>query len=124
MEFKWADDLLQKKINEKIVENLMEKLSNHSDVVAEVIDHEIARRNLIESLSTYECKYGFAPNKIIMGYNVYQYFQTQFRYEYIKGTGFDFLLDGKTNSYFWGVPIELDKENTNRLEIGHMIKLS
>ena len=119
MEFKWADDLLQKKINEKIVENLMEKLNIDSDVVAEVIDYEITKRNLIESLGEYECKYGFTPNKIIMGNNVYQCFRRQFYYGYIEEE------DLKSYPYeFYGVPVEVDHKNPNRLEIGHMIKLA
>ena len=119
MEFKWSDDLLQKKINEKIVENLMEKLNNHSDVVSELVDYEITKRNLIESLSEYECKYGFTPNKIIMGNNVYQCFRRQFYYGYIE--------EEDLKSYpctFYGVPVEVDHSNPNRLEIGHMIKLA
>ena len=119
MEFKWADDLLQKKINEKIVENLMEKLNIDSDVVAEVIDYEITKRNLIESLGEYECKYGFTPNKIIMGNNVYQCFRRQFYYGYIEEE------DLKSYPYtFYGIPVEVDYKNLNRLEIGHMIKLA
>ena len=124
MEFKWADDLLQKKINEKIVENLMEKLNIHSDVVAEVIDYEITKRNLIESLSTYECKYGFTPNKIIMGCNVHKYFQRQFHHEYNDSKELRGYLSNETTCYFYGVPVEVDYNNPNKLEIGHMIKLA
>jgi hypothetical protein len=121
MEFKWAEDLLQKKINEKMVEHLME-VNKSNPVVEKIMDYKAIERNLIESLSVYECKYGFTPNKIVMGYDVYQYFQTQFYCEYVKEK--DEYLGYKTTCAFWGVPIEVDYKNPNRLEIGHMIKFS
>ena len=62
-------------------------------------------------------------NKIIMGCNVYQEFQRQFYYGYIEEKEIlDCALTSK--SKFYGIPVEVDYENLNRLEIGHMIKLS
>ena len=58
-----------------------------------------------------------------MGCNVYQEFQRQFYYGYIEEKEIlDCALTSK--SKFYGIPVEVDYENLNRLEIGHMIKLS
>ena len=77
MKFKWSEDLLQKKINEKIVENLMEKLNKQSDVVYEVIDNEIVHYRILDALTAFECNHGIIPNKIIMGYKLYGTFENR-----------------------------------------------
>lgn len=126
MEFKWAEDLLQKKFNEKMVEHLME-MNKHNPVaekLEEIMNYKAIERSLVESLSLYECKYGFTPNKIIMGYGLYKYFQRQFYCEYINEKELKEFLGHGTICAFEGVPVEVDEKNPNRLEIGHMIRLS
>ena len=121
VEFKWAEDLLQKKINEKIVENLMEKLNKHSDVVCEVIDNEIVYYRILDALTAFECNHGIIPNKIIMGYKLYGTFENRIRYKQAIEEDTNML---EVVSEFYGVPVEVDYDKPNRLEIGHMIKLS
>lgn len=114
IEFTASNSMFDQKILESILDNC-----KPNPVVEKIMGYKAIERNLIESLSAYECKYGFTPNKIVMGCDVYQYFRRQFYYGYIE--------EEELNSNpctFYGIPVEVDHKNPNKLEIGHMIRLS
>lgn len=120
MEFKWNKALFQEKVNERITECLIE-LNKSNHIVDAIIDNEISHRRIIDALTVFECNHGIIPNKIIMGYYLYETFEKRIRCKQAIEGDVDML---GVVSEFYGVPVEIDYDSPNRLEIGHMIKLA
>ena len=125
MEFKWSEDLLQKKFNaeidKKISEAFLESL-NKITPLDKITNCMNKFSQIQEAICTIEFKYGMHPNKIIIGSDLLEDFKKYTNL--VKVEKSELTSIPSTFSTFCGVSFEVDEDNPNRLEIGYMIRLS
>lgn len=73
----------------------------------------------------FERENGIRPNRIIMGYHLADELRNQFYYNYIPIRTLEEMAEmrnlGVTCEYE-GIPIKIDYDNPNILEVGYMVK--
>lgn len=73
------------------------------------------------ALREYEEHFGVRPNKIILGYNLVEELHRQFISSVIPIWDIEKEL-GKLKCMYENIPIDIDYDNADNLEVGYMVK--
>ena len=73
------------------------------------------------AINEFENHTGVRPNKIIMGYKLVDELHRQFIQSVISIREIDREL-GKSKRMYENIPVEIDCDDANRLEVGYMVK--
>lgn len=73
------------------------------------------------AINEFENHFGFRTNKIIMGYNLVDELHRQFIQSIIPLREIEREL-GKLKCMYENIPIDIDYDNPNKLEVGYMVE--